>query len=364
MMGPIKFIELQNWVSYEKARFDFHPNVNMIIGPSGKGKSAMMAAFQKLFYNRPMGNDFVSWWGGETRLITSADDWVLTYLKKKSKAYYHLVDTRLDLGIDFTAFGSAVPDDISNILGISDELNIQPQFKKKAPIFLLSETAGDAARKINTFANLHGIDETIKAGRDDISASKREIKIINDQIASKEKELEEYTGLDKLGDLLTKAEQAEKELIAVDKKIFEIENILHDLNHLNRELKEYERWVAIAGLLSNYQNLTKKMKEKQIQIHRIEHNQKSISIYKKELKATMKISHISLSLSEWGKFNIETNQLKYQADELKEILADIQLYRADILKYSREYMKARQSLKANFPDSCPLCNSRVNRALL
>lgn len=362
MSGPIKYIELQNWVSYEKGRFDFHPNVNMIIGPSGKGKSAMMAAFFKLFYNRPMGEEFVSWWGGETKLITAADDWVLEYHKKKKKAFYNLaVD---DDTTQFTAFGSTVPDDISRLLRISDELNIQKQFTKKAPIFLLSETPGDAAKKLNTFANLTGIDETIQAGRSDIQESKREVKGLENQLDSKEKELNDYLGLDELEILIDQAENKKDLIKDCSDKIDAMEKSLERIQDLKKDLDELIKWNKISKSIKKLPKALEIQNTFSDQIEQIEKSLFTINELRnkwadlsKFFKLTPLLEKCDMALKQLGDYDSKLRKID-------RLILKIKSRRKASKELGAEKKRLRKDLTQNFPEICPLCKGKVDKALL
>lgn len=62
----LKFLNIKNYQSWAEGAFNFHPGLNVIIGLSDSGKSAIIRALRWLVWNRPLGNEFQSDWGGET----------------------------------------------------------------------------------------------------------------------------------------------------------------------------------------------------------------------------------------------------------------------------------------------------------
>jgi len=144
-MDHFKSLTLKNWLCYKKAVFNFHPGVNMIIGPTDHGKSAMMDALHKVITNRPMGDEFQSWWGGETYIGLKLDNSLIRY-KKEKQATYQIKNLDTKKVITFTAFRATVPQEITDLLRMDRKINIQKQLEKKAPIFLLSENPADIAR--------------------------------------------------------------------------------------------------------------------------------------------------------------------------------------------------------------------------
>ena len=62
----IKQLNIHNFQSHEDSSLNFTEGVNVIIGASDSGKSAIIRALKFVVYNSPSGSDMRSWWGGET----------------------------------------------------------------------------------------------------------------------------------------------------------------------------------------------------------------------------------------------------------------------------------------------------------
>jgi len=150
----INSIEIKNFQSHKNTRLELDPGVNAIVGPSDCGKSVVFRALNWLINNRPSGNDFHSWWGGEPKvsvLLDNAETIIRT--KKKTENIYKLGPQI------FKAFGSNVPDEISKALNTSD---INFQFQLDDP-FLFGQTPGNIARKLNEVVDLAIIDKALFA---------------------------------------------------------------------------------------------------------------------------------------------------------------------------------------------------------
>jgi AAA15 family ATPase/GTPase len=60
----IKSLEIKNVLSHKDAKLEFCPGVNVIVGPSDHGKSALFHAFNWGAFNRPTGEAHRNWDGG------------------------------------------------------------------------------------------------------------------------------------------------------------------------------------------------------------------------------------------------------------------------------------------------------------
>jgi len=59
-MSLIRSLEIENFQSHELTKLDLHKGLNVIVGPSDQGKSALIRALRWLCYNEPKGTDFFS----------------------------------------------------------------------------------------------------------------------------------------------------------------------------------------------------------------------------------------------------------------------------------------------------------------
>ena len=206
----ISKVEIENFQSHEKTVMEFDPGVNVLIGKSDRGKSAIFRAINWPISNRPLGDSFRSEWGGDTRVVlfTSEGNKVerlRSTVKSASRNEYILNDQVLK------AFGTEVPEEVQNILQI-DAFNIQAQMD--AP-FLLSSTPGEAARLLNKAASIDAIDQTV-------AGIKNALQKIDADTKYKERQLEKYQQDIKLYDNLPEIELAIEAVEGLEKKAEEL----------------------------------------------------------------------------------------------------------------------------------------------
>lgn len=152
----ITSIEIQNFQSHKKTKLNFHPGVNIIVGTSDSGKSAILRAINLAVTNRPSGNSFCSTWmdkkdTSKIEIIVDGET-LISRQEKPYKAYILKIPGKTEL--ELKAFGVTVPDEIEEAFNMT-EVNLQKQLDSP---FLLSKTPGEVASHFNKIAKLDKID--------------------------------------------------------------------------------------------------------------------------------------------------------------------------------------------------------------
>lgn len=182
----INSLILNNFQSHKHSGLEFDPGLNVIIGPSDSGKTAIIRAMRWVVWNRPLGNAMCSNWGGETSIEINANN--ISVIRKEGKEKSYLLND-----LEFKAFGTSVPDEIVNALNLS-EINLQSQLD--AP-FLLSQSAGEVAQHFNRIANLDKIDTGLQNIQSWIKKISKDIDYKNTQLEQNKTDLEKFDYLEK-----------------------------------------------------------------------------------------------------------------------------------------------------------------------
>jgi exonuclease SbcC len=191
----IKEIDIVNFQSHKSSHLELVPGVNVIVGASDSGKSAIIRALRWLIWNRPVGDAFLSHWGGLTTVnVTMENGITIERSKGKTVNVYALIE--YDTGSEFEefkAFGNDVPQPIQEILNL-DETNLQRQGDQP---FLISNTPGEVSSYFNKVAKLDQIDTSLKFITSNAKALTGQIKSAEVRLQSLETESERYQYLGK-----------------------------------------------------------------------------------------------------------------------------------------------------------------------
>jgi len=228
----IKSLSISNFQSHKKTTLDFHEGVNVIVGPSDCGKTAILRALNWLVNNRPAGDEFKSRWGGETAIGLWCDKIGITRIKDKKNLYY--VTNEKEQTTSFTAFGQDVPQEISEALNM-DEINLQKQHD--AP-FLLSESPAEVARKLNKVASLESIDTANKNIAGIIRKLQQDEKAESARLANLKLDMEGYAHIEQMEQDVMGLErlQSKADRLRIDES--KLSGLISKYNEIEQQLEE------------------------------------------------------------------------------------------------------------------------------
>lgn len=229
----IHSLHISNFRSYKDLSLEFHPGVNVIIGNTDSGKSNILRAVRLVTNNKPFGNDMLSWWGGELKIVLATSDGFIVSREKGKENLYTLGDTV------FKAFGKDVPEEILKVLNMND-INLQQQLDSP---FLISATPGEVAAHFNNIAHLSEIDSSTAQINSWILSLNNTIKSDTVRIAQEKEKVSQYDYLEKLEIDLEVLEQQEKTMLAEIKNRNALNTAIEDLEKVEADI------VKASGLL-------------------------------------------------------------------------------------------------------------------
>jgi len=357
-------LDIYNFQSWEEGHFQFHPGVNIIVGPSDKGKSAMLRSIRWVVWNRPSGNSVVSWWGGPTSVeLVTPEGIVIRTKDKKGDTYTLGIAGRKDM--KFKAFGLSVPPEISQLLDIS-EVNFQKQIDQP---FLLSLTPGERATYFNKIAKMDMID----IGSTNINSWIRDLTSIIGAPATKDKP---STGLIKQIEDTTKAlvKFDTLDIYETDMEVLEIKNT-NFISLCNRKTQLYKLIESIDYVNAGIE------KESEILIMEDDINEVITSI--NEVRSKRSARHdLSLKIQaiDWIDDQIEEKKKLIELEsqvvgslvalhdrrekiklftELTSLSRKIKILDTQISDFNADLIESEKNFNRNFPEICPLCGSRI-----
>ena len=389
----IKKLKITNFQSHKNTTLNFDKGVNMIIGSSDCGKTAVIRALQWALWNRPGGDSFRSNWGGKTSVeLTTVENDVITRIKDKSDNLYTCNEQI------YRAFGTDIPEDIKKKLNINS-INCQAQLDSP---FLLTETPGEVAKQFNKIAHLEQIDKSLQ----NVEKWLRSIKRDSESNEKREKELNieliSFKHLQKFEIDIEVLEKDEKRLIEKRNKLRKLRILKNELLIISKQLEEKSKILQLEIPVNNILALFSKKEEinkQQIKLIRLIKQGKELrENYKKNKRIIRAENLINNILNLFAKKKeIKQNQIKLiqliergnkldvQYESNKKIIAAeksiniiLNLYNSkkekmktlrilkdfvikikyiDVKKeiYINDYKELKDKFKNNFPDVCPLC---------
>lgn len=348
-MKYLKRVILKNFQSHKNSTIEFDEGLNIIVGPSDSGKSAIIRGIKWALYNDPLGDYFIR--EGETEASVTlefSNNIKIKRLRSKSRNAYMLYNLEGD-EIVFEGFGSKVPEEIVEILSIkkipldSNETNTINLSEQLEGAFLLSESGSVRASVIGRLVGVNLIDDALKDTLKDVRNISINRKIITENIETIKKELTTYDYLDKLKEnikeldrlkyfILKKTEiknklMKNKEIYTAIKKEkqeinrtvekLDIINILEEniykLENKSLRLKTYNyiniRYIESKQQIKYNKNLLRKFEY----LYKIEEKMNTINNYAIKLESLKKIKNNKYN------YNIEKKDLIFLNKKLKEL---------------------------------------------
>lgn len=344
----INKLELRNFQSHDFSTLEFNDGVNVIIGPSDSGKTAIFRAFRWLMYNRPLGDSYRSHWGGDTKVIITLEDETVIERWRTDEAHGYIMN-----GEVYTGLRSEVPEEIQNALRMTP-INFQQQFDRP---FLIDESPGNVAAHFNTISHLESIDKALK----NLNRGERTCRTVFQQnetrILETEEELKKYKDLDEIDEALTRAQNMEDESAMKNYNRLSIRTLKLEVDSTYKKEAELTNTLSMESVVNEALTLIQNRNETTEQYNDLLSKVQQLNNWNKASRELHKLQQLELLVTK-----AETAILKKDALQLKINLMEGQIAR--ILAEEKELNKARKRVQLaenhfqrQLPDICPLCGS-------
>lgn len=359
----INHIILENYQSHKKTSLVFHPNINVIIGSSDRGKTSILRGLHSVRYNRPMGLAMVSRWAKtktKKGIVKIKDNHCVevglkdhTVLRIRNKDYngYEIWDEESSAAgaplAEIEAIGSDVPEQIENLFNIN-EVNIQKQMDGP---FLISESPPEVARFFNKTIRLDLIDKVLGNAENKRKQNNKEIKKIKAEIEDLEGKIKDLDWVENAENALIIAERRQGSIDRSKDKKEECEEILELLTSHQQIVDKFSFLDEAEKILDEAKVVDEKIdddvNEMNDLIDFIEKYELSIETVKSfpDFKNADKLMKEALTI------HILCEDTRDEMDELKTILSS----HKDNNDIYAEMTKDIIALEEEMPDLCPTC---------
>lgn len=215
--------------AHEDTTIEFD-QITSIIGPSDAGKTSLIRALRWVAHNKPRGDGFVREGAKEGRARVRIDGETVTRIRRGASKNLYKIN-----GQELKAFGSDAPQQVSDLFR-TDDVNFQLQMD---PPFWLSLTPGEAAKELNSVADLGVIDDAMAFVASNLRKMGPKEELAQETLRKAEEKVESLGFVESLSKDLDKV---------LDKKQ-ESEGLSEDLVDLEGDLADMKRsWDRMHGL--------------------------------------------------------------------------------------------------------------------
>lgn len=286
-MRYIKKIILENFQSHKNTEMEFGPDLNVIVGPSDSGKSAIIRGLKWVMYNEPSGDFFIREGEKECRVtLELSDGTLLQRYRTKSKNGYKLIDNSGNENI-YEGIGLTVPQEIIDVTGIrkikldTDSENAINLGEQLEGAFLLTEKASTRANAIGRLVGVDIVDDALRDVLRDIRSLNQTRKQKEETLQITNDKLSQFDYIDEIKETYSKASSLMEQVHSLNGRIEKLEGINRNLTGLSVEifnnnavLKDLEniteaetRLVSLKSkldILSTYDRISKLYRENMI----------------------------------------------------------------------------------------------------
>lgn len=357
----IKSIELKNFRSHKDSKLVFSNGINTIIGSSGRGKTQVLRAFYWVKDNKPDGLSYISHFNRDakgnpiepTEVILELENNVFI-IRSRSKEFdgYKIIKNEKEK--TFEAMNRKVPEEVTTLLNLT-EVNVQKQMD--AP-FLLSGSAGEAARFLNGIIRLDIIDNVL--GKADMKHRKlvKDKELNEREIENASLNIKKLMWVDDAKQICTLAETVEKEIKINNNSFNTITFLQSELTHEIQKIEDINYITEATFYIQQLELCAKEINENIQNQDRIINLQEILTHIENE-KISFDISTAntliqSIETCSTDILNLENNIWTLRVLE-KDYNYNTKIENEQINKI-KEY---RERYKKLLPNVCPICKKPI-----
>lgn len=374
-MKYIKTAIIENFQSHKKTVVEFDSRMNVIVGPSDQGKSAIIRAIKWALFNEPRGTEYIRHGESMARVeIEMSDGNKVTRERSPSKNRYIL--TREDgTQVVFEGFGNDVPEEIKEAHSIKKVsidndsgvcLNIGEQLE--AP-FLVSQTGSTKAKAIGRLTGVHIIDNAIKDCLADLKRENQAQSKYKKELENLEESLKEYKDL---GDIEKRLKKAEKQIASLEEKALlcgKIEALNDSKEQILKEIIQNNEQIVKTANVNKAEERYKKLIElyernEKMVVLQIKKNQvhEDINSQNKVIQQFKDIERVNEIIGKIGALDVNYKIMQKLSDSYNSIVASIKEGQKYVEGINSEIKKALHEYEITLKkfSKCPVCFGEID----
>jgi exonuclease SbcC len=342
-------VRIENFQSHEDTEFELSPGINLLVGSSDAGKSAVLRAINLAYHNQPRGNDFIRQGCDEARVHIWWNDGCYLCRIKGEHRNAVLIKDKDGFEEGYERIGATLPPEVLAVLGnppIDEESGPIAYADQHQPLFLVTLSSSELPRTISRLTGIDDFEEAAELLNKKANTANRQIKDSTKRIENYNEQLKTYDSLDAQLNHMDKMEHLSEQIDEISDVVTNARNLKQNYDDLmemgrvaNTALKEATKISVLSTYLPEIQSTLKTLSaaqklSKDYETLSIRENE-AIKVLKecdiilgaKPQKITAKIDDILLTIS--------------QARDFKKLYDDlIELGK----KLNKEYIKETETL--------------------
>ena len=354
----ISRIELQNFQSHKSSELLLSPGVNVIVGPSDSGKSAIIRALRWLVWNRPQGDAFRSVWGGITAVVLNTDKHSIIRRKQpQGNSYFLQTYGGAIKDIEFKAFSTEIPEEIVSSLNLND-INLQQQLDRP---FLLDSTPGEVAQHFNQIAHLDIIDTGIQAVARWVRELEQDIRVAISHKEELEEKLKQYAHLDEFETEVKVLETMETDCVKLQSNSYKLLTHISLIQKIQEQVDNSSKILQAEDTVNSVLGLMENRRETVLKSSKLDRFISDFISCQSALKAHQDYANMEKPVDDILAFIYKRVEKLEEVNNLFRAQSQIMNAEGELSGEEFNLKQLEELFKKNMPDICPLCGQEVKK---
>lgn len=356
-------LEVINFQSYLHSYLAFHPGINIIRGTSNHGKSAIVRAITWAITNQPRGTSFCNWnktLKDGVEVHVSFNKGVVSRIVNNKFNGYKIFDNDTETEEELEALRNDVPNEI---LIVSDNMDASNIYNQDDGYFLLQDTPGNVARKLNERSGLGDIDTVAKVAKRLLDECTTKLKFYRIDLEKTEDEIETLSGYERFGndikainDYLRRSTLVQEKADSLVSRIETLKVIHEKIEGFQHILSAREAVKEISELLDERLAIASSRFRLYSAIEDITNLHKRIDMFREETQLKPDIDEINRLIEKRNKVVENWKKILYLKRDIVRIKSHIEDFKYEITECVDQINDLKDTLDEI--EVCPTCGAR------
>lgn len=353
----IKSVLLENFESHKSTFLEFDNGLNILAGSSGNGKSSIRRAIGWVVTNRPSGDSVISWDNFTSKgkqieptkvIVTLSNGTVIERVKSNELNGYIINGKTLE------AVGTGVPEEITTALHFKD-VNIAKQLD---PHFLISLSAGETARYLNSVVSLESADEyqaNIESLRKKCNSLLTQTKTTTEALT---KELEGFEWVENATPIIKKLEKLEGLTLVLEPIVVQLSNSLQSYNDNDVKLSQCDIVPEAESLVASIKEALLKKEPLESLVNSIEFESDKYKMYLTDMAYSDILEKAEKIIAKIARLKSMQEDNEAEVVELEKCMKNHTVTFDSVNTIAEELIPLESEM--SLIDVCPLCNRKLD----
>lgn len=346
-------VDIVNFQSHPDTHIDFTDGLNVLVGSSRSGKSAIRRAIMWVITNRPSGLGIISWWNkkgdkllGETKVTITLDNGTVISRVRSNELNGYIINGKV-----LEAVATGVPEEIQEAFRMAD-VNMSGQFD--AP-FLVSQSAGAVAQYLNEIINLEDADYYQKEIESDRRKCVSDAGDNNKRILELSAAIKEFDWLDRAEQLTASIKEKLSKYDSFGKEIEAIVTLRDSRQQAQEKLEALQPIVKKASqLIGSIRKKQENIETLQAELSKVKELQ--VSLQEAQKTKDIPMDKIDRCIRRITKQKESYDVLHTELDNIKKLMTVYEAQMESLATASKELKAVEREL--SLVDLCPLCGAK------